>query len=55
MTNQEIINLCESSNFHIISISEEIDKFIKENYIDGNDSGKFYKVYKRGNDAKYGH
>ena len=55
MTNQEIINLCESSKIHIISISEEMDKFIKENYIDGNDSGKFYKVYKCGNDAKYGH
>ena len=32
-----------------------MDKFIKNNYSEGNSEGKFYKVYREGNDAKYGH
>ena len=55
MMNKEVINICESSKFHLICISKEMDKFIKNNYSEGNDSGKFYKVYREGNDAKYGH
>lgn len=55
MTNTEVINVCESSHFHLICISSEMDKFIKENYAEGNSEGKFYKVYRQGNDAKYGH
>jgi len=55
MTNTEVINVCESSHFHLICISPEMDKFIKENYTKGDSEGKFYKVYRQGNDAKYGH
>ncbi len=55
MTNTEVINTCESSRFHLICISLEMDKFIKENYIKVNSEGKFYKVYRQGNDTKYGH
>lgn len=55
MTNTEVINTCESSRFHLICISPEMDKFIKENYVEGDSEGKFYKVYRQGNDAKYGH
>lgn len=55
ITNDDIIKVCESSKFHLICLTEEMDDFIKDNYIKGNDNGKFYKVYKEGNDAKYGH
>lgn len=55
MTNQEIITHCESSKYHLVVISKEMDDFIKKNYTEGNDAGKFYKVYREGNDAKYGH
>lgn len=55
MTNEEVIKLCESTKFHLVCISKEMDEFIKKNYTDGNDDGKFYKVYREGNDAKYGH
>ena len=36
-------------------ISEEMDRYIRDNYTEGNDDGKFYKVYRRGNNSKYGH
>lgn len=55
MTNKDVINTLESTRFHIVCISEEMDKFIRENYKKGNSEGKFYKVYREGNDAKYGH
>ena len=55
MTNQDVINICESARYHLICISSEMDKFIKNNYSEGNSGGKFYKVYREGNDAKYGH
>jgi len=55
MTNKDIIEKLENERFHIVCISEEMDKFIKENYKVGNSEGKFYKVYRAGNDAKYGH
>lgn len=55
MTNEEIIKMCETSKFHLICIPEEMDKFIRENYTKGDSEGKFYKVYRQGNDAKYGH
>lgn len=55
MTNQDVINVCESARFHLICISAEMDKFIQNNYSEGNSDGKFYKVYREGNDAKYGH
>ena len=55
MTNQDVINKCESTKFHIICISEEMDSFIRNNYTKGDSEGKFYKVYREGNDAKYGH
>ena len=55
MTNEEVIKVCESAYFHIICISEEMDKFIRENYTKGDSEGKFYKVYRKGNDTKYGH
>lgn len=55
MTNQDVINACESEKYHLVCISPEMDEFIKANYKEGNDNGKFYKVYRRGNDAKYGH
>jgi hypothetical protein len=55
MTNEEIIKMCEFTKFHIICIPEEMDKFIRKNYTEGNSEGKFYKVYRQGNDAKYGH
>ena len=32
-----------------------MDEFIRKNYVKGDSEGKFYKVYRRGNDAKYGH
>jgi hypothetical protein len=32
-----------------------MNDFIKKNYTEGNSEGKFYKVYREGNDAKYGH
>ena len=35
MTNNEVINVCESSRFHIISISPEMDEFIRKNYVKG--------------------
>lgn len=55
ITNQDIIDICENAKFHIICISEEVDSFIRDNYTDGDSDGKFYKVYREGNDAKYGH
>lgn len=55
ITNQDVINKCEYTQYHLICLSEEMDDFIKENYTEGNDMGKFYKVYRQGNDAKYGH
>lgn len=55
MTNEDVIKVCESAYFHIICISKEMDDFIKKNYTEGNSEGKFYKVYREGNDAKYGH
>ena len=55
MTNEDVIKVCESERFHIICISEEMDEFIRKNYTKGDSEGKFYKVYRRGNDAKYGH
>ena len=55
MTNNEVISVCESSRFRTISISPEMDEFIRKNYIKGDSEGKFYKVYRSGNDAKYGH
>lgn len=55
MTNKDVIALCESSKYSLICISKEMDDFIHKNYIGGNDNGKFYKVYREGNDAKYGH
>lgn len=55
MTNEDVIKVCESARLHIICISEEMDKFIRENYTKGDSEGQFYKVYRKGNDAKYGH
>lgn len=55
MTNKDIIETLESTRFHIVCISTEMDKFIRENYKEYNSEGKFYKVYREGNDAKYGH
>lgn len=55
MTNEDIIKKIDSTRAHIVCISAEMDKFIKENYKKGNSEGKFYKVYREGNDAKYGH
>ena len=55
MTNEDVIKTVENARFHIVCISEEMDKFIKKNYTEGNSEGKFYKVYREGNDAKYGH
>ena len=55
MTNTDVINKLENERFHIVCISEEMDKFIRENYTERNSEGKFYKVYREGNDAKYGH
>jgi len=55
MTNQDVINLCESlSHLSGIAISYEMDKFIKNNYSKGNSDGKFYTVCIKGNDFKYG-
>jgi hypothetical protein len=51
MTNQDVINACDSEKYHLVCISPEMDDFIKANYKEGNDNGKFYKVYRRGNDA----
>jgi hypothetical protein len=56
MTNDEVIAHIEANGkYGIQSISEEMDKFIRSNYTEGNSEGKFYKVYRQGNDAKYGH
>ena len=55
MTNEDVIKKVENARFHIVCISEEMDKFIKKNYKEGDSKGKFYKVYREGNDAKYGH
>lgn len=55
MTNEEVIYKMQSENYNLHCISTEMDKFIRENYTEGNDNGKFYKVYREGNDAKYGH
>ena len=55
MTNDDVKKCVESTVLPCISISEKMDDFIKKNYVKGNDLGKFYKVYRRGNDAKYGH
>jgi hypothetical protein len=56
MTNEEVITHIETNGkYGIQSISEEMDKFIRSNYTEGNSEGKFYKVYRQGNDAKYGH
>ena len=56
MTNEEVIAHIEANGkYGIQSISEEMDKFIRSNYTEGNSEGKFYKVYRKGNDAKYGH
>ena len=55
MTNEDVIKALESKKFHLICISEEMDRFIRQNYTKGDSEGKFYKVYRQGNDAKYGH
>ncbi len=56
MTNEEVIAKIESDGrFGIQQISEEMDDFIRENYTEGDSEGKFYKVYRKGNDCKYGH
>lgn len=56
MINEEVISHIEANGkYGIQSISEEMDKFIRSNYTEGNSEGKFYKVYRQGNDAKYGH
>lgn len=55
MTNEDVIKALESEKFHLICISEEMDRFIRQNYTKGDSEGKFYKVYRQGNDAKYGH
>ena len=56
MIQQDVINCLErQSKWPCICISEEMDKFIRNNFKEGNDNGKFYKVYRAGNDAKYGH
>ena len=56
MTNEDVIKKIEADGrFGIQSISVEMDKFIRENYTNGNSEGKFYKVYRQGNDCKYGH
>lgn len=55
MSNQEVIDKVTSCKWSCICISKEMDAFIRENYTKGNDTGKFYKVYREGNDAKYGH
>lgn len=56
MTNDDVIKRIESQGkFGIQSITKEMDEFIKKNYTKGNSDGKFYKVYRDGNDAKYGH
>lgn len=54
MTQQEVIDYLKDSK-SIRCISEEMDSFIEKNFKEGNDDGKFYKVYREGNDAKYGH
>lgn len=55
MTNEDVIKKVESSFLPCIRISKEMDAFIQENYTEGDSKGKFYKVYREGNDAKYGH
>lgn len=55
ITNEDVIKTVVNAIFPCICISKEMDKFIKENYTEGNSEGKFYKVYREGNDAKYGH
>lgn len=54
MTNEEIIKkVCNAH--HIVSVTKEMDDYIKQNYTKGDDDGKFYKVYREDNDEKYGH
>lgn len=55
MTNDDVINKVSNYKWGIQSISKEMDEFIKQNYTEGNSEGKFYKVYREGNDPKYGH
>ena len=55
ITNEDVIKTVVNAIFLCFCISKEMDKFIKENYTEGNSEGKFYKVYREGNDAKYGH
>lgn len=55
ITNEDVIKRVVNAISPCICISKEMDKFIKENYTEGNSEGKFYKVYREGNDAKYGH
>jgi hypothetical protein len=56
MTNDDVITfLAENAKWSCIAISTEMNDFIKKNYTEGNSEGKFYKVYREGNDAKYGH
>lgn len=56
MTNEEVIRHIEANGkYGIQSITEEMDRFIRKNYEEGDSEGKFYKVYRQGNDAKYGH
>lgn len=55
--NTKIIELVTSGSFPCYSITDEMDQYIKKEYkqVPDNTSGKFYKVYVAGNDAKYGH
>ena len=56
MTNNDVIAKIEKDGkFGIQSISIEMDEFIRKNYTECDSEGKFYKVYRTGNDAKYGH
>lgn len=60
MTNEEIKNYVENYRFgSCMSVSEEMWHFIFDNYTqvdrDAVGKNKWYKVYKLGNDAKYGH
>ena len=51
MTNEDVIKTLESERLHLVCISEEMDRFIRDNYTKGDSEGKFYKVYRQGNDA----
>lgn len=58
MTNEDVIKqVCGHPYYQhgCWSIPKEMDDFIRENYTKGDDNGPFYKVYREGNDAKYGH